>query len=403
MFKLKTLLPVIIGLLLVVSSVVFAAVPSGTPPACDDVNNPGCQPPINVSLSNQTKKGNLFIEKGLSAGSLLSIGGAAIMGNLGIGAASPGSKLFVQGSGADFFNLALLKNTNLAGSSVISFNSGGADAFWGINGPNRTSGGQPLNPNQVFMGNANTNGGFLIFTGGGEPTNERMRITSTGNVGIGTTNPTSKLQVNGSVTIADGTQGVGKVLTSDANGKASWGTGGGGGSGTGLEALNKHYFITASTYNGNLGGVAGANTKCNADANAIAGKSYRAMLYGQDKNYLLAGGNQTLSFHRDFRLKFYNSYYGESRSVFTVGFTDGSVGPDTNSSKYKNSSSGFWLGGLLSGYHCLNWTSSNLFKRATTGGIHGAAVPVGLDVGLIFTSGDSNSCAALAPLLCVEG
>lgn len=46
----------------------------------------------------------------------------------------------------------------------------------------------------------------------------------TGNVGIGTTTPTAKLHVNGSVKITDGTQGEGKVLTSDAAGKATWRT-----------------------------------------------------------------------------------------------------------------------------------------------------------------------------------
>ncbi len=44
-----------------------------------------------------------------------------------------------------------------------------------------------------------------------------------GNVGIGTVNPTAKLDINGgTIKIADGTQGAGKVLTSDATGLASW-------------------------------------------------------------------------------------------------------------------------------------------------------------------------------------
>lgn len=42
------------------------------------------------------------------------------------------------------------------------------------------------------------------------------------NVGIGTTTPSERLEVNGSIKITDGTQANGKVLTSDANGKAEW-------------------------------------------------------------------------------------------------------------------------------------------------------------------------------------
>lgn len=41
-------------------------------------------------------------------------------------------------------------------------------------------------------------------------------------VGIGTSTPDERLHVVGTVKIVDGTQGAGKVLTSDANGKGSW-------------------------------------------------------------------------------------------------------------------------------------------------------------------------------------
>ena len=51
---------------------------------------------------------------------------------------------------------------------------------------------------------------------------------NSGNVGIGTATPGAKLDVDGQVKIADGTQGLGKVLTSDANGFASWQAGVGG-------------------------------------------------------------------------------------------------------------------------------------------------------------------------------
>ena len=42
------------------------------------------------------------------------------------------------------------------------------------------------------------------------------------NVGIGTSTPTATLDINGTLKVADGTQGAGKILTSDATGLASW-------------------------------------------------------------------------------------------------------------------------------------------------------------------------------------
>ncbi|MFB3390305.1 tail fiber domain-containing protein [Flavobacterium sp. LAR06] len=54
------------------------------------------------------------------------------------------------------------------------------------------------------------------------PADERMRIKSNGNVGIGTTTPSAKLDVAGTIKISGGAPGAGKVLTSDATGLASW-------------------------------------------------------------------------------------------------------------------------------------------------------------------------------------
>ncbi len=49
-------------------------------------------------------------------------------------------------------------------------------------------------------------------------------VTTSGNVGIGTTNPTARLEVAGQIKITGGSPGAGKVLTSDASGLASWQT-----------------------------------------------------------------------------------------------------------------------------------------------------------------------------------
>ncbi|AZB23281.1 hypothetical protein [Chryseobacterium bernardetii] len=55
---------------------------------------------------------------------------------------------------------------------------------------------------------------------------EMVTVLNNGNVGIGETAPTATLQVTNTTSTAlrvvDGTQGTGKVLTSDASGNASW-------------------------------------------------------------------------------------------------------------------------------------------------------------------------------------
>lgn len=53
-----------------------------------------------------------------------------------------------------------------------------------------------------------------------------MVVDLSGNIGIGTNSPTTKLEINSSTSpalkLVDGTQAAGKVLSSDANGNASW-------------------------------------------------------------------------------------------------------------------------------------------------------------------------------------
>lgn len=62
------------------------------------------------------------------------------------------------------------------------------------------------------------------FSIASEDLTERFVIQQTGNVGIGTIQPVAKLDVSGKIKVTDGTHGAGKVLTSDADGLASWTT-----------------------------------------------------------------------------------------------------------------------------------------------------------------------------------
>ncbi|MBI4656931.1 MAG: hypothetical protein HY746_09345 [Elusimicrobia bacterium] len=96
-----------------------------------------------------------------------------------------------------------------------------------------------------------------------------------GNFGIGTTNPSTKLEVKGQVKIVDASQGAGKVLTSDANGLASWQTPGAGSG----DNLGNHVATTTLQM-----GAYGVNTSSHISAAAfqIKGSTMVAVLPGID-------------------------------------------------------------------------------------------------------------------------
>ena len=90
---------------------------------------------------------------------------------------------------------------------------------------------------QVGINTQNPQGIFNIDGGKDNPTTgsaftaaqrkNDLVFTANGNLGLGTIFPTTKLHIdngtsNGAIRIVDGTQAAGKVLTSDANGVATW-------------------------------------------------------------------------------------------------------------------------------------------------------------------------------------
>ncbi|MCC4213286.1 hypothetical protein [Leeuwenhoekiella parthenopeia] len=74
--------------------------------------------------------------------------------------------------------------------------------------------------NAIAIGPAQTAVDNTIILG--NTTNTRVDAYAATKVGIGTSNPTAKLQVDGTLRYLDGNQEAGKVLTSDATGNATW-------------------------------------------------------------------------------------------------------------------------------------------------------------------------------------
>ncbi len=125
----------------------------------------------------------------------------------GHGKTGPGLSALADGNGlagaalrvenTNVSGIGIWSITNSADANTVMANSGSGDllrAFSGLGAGNLVS--RLLN-----------NGTFI----------------TTGKIGIGTNvAPIASLEVNGTVKIADGTQGNGKILSSDANGNASW-------------------------------------------------------------------------------------------------------------------------------------------------------------------------------------
>ncbi len=156
----------------------------------------------NIYNSNGTLSGNRLVSQGANTLAFLgssvhsfSVDGStfsvdAANNRIGIGTTTPQNKLDLGGGN---------------GKKLALWNSPAGDDFYGLG-----------NAQDVLQ----------LFSGAKPDGDPLMTLNKTGKVGIGTTSPSTVLDVRsaskGALKIADGTQGAGKVLTSDANGVATW-------------------------------------------------------------------------------------------------------------------------------------------------------------------------------------
>lgn len=150
-------------------------------------------------------------------------------GNVGIGTTSPTDNLTIKASGAGT-GLTIIDDG--AGTDTLSFNSNGGN-------------GSMVSSNRLRL----QSGAYeTIFW-----TNslERMRITSDGNVGIGTTSPGQALDVNGNGVFGTGTRTGGAELeVTGTNPQFLFRR-------AALANSARMFFMTGGTYNWNFGMVAG--------------------------------------------------------------------------------------------------------------------------------------------------
>lgn len=180
----------------------------------------------NTTGANNVAVGSYSLNKNTEGNSNIALGHSSLSGNL------TGSSNIALGQSAMPFNTtggnniaighsALSNTLNKTGTDniAIGFTAGGKLE-------DGTSNNIVIGSKQNLASKTGSNqlniGGVIFGTG-----LTGTEVAPAGNIGIGTTTPSTKLEINngttnGAIKIVDGTQGAGRVLTSDANGVGTW-------------------------------------------------------------------------------------------------------------------------------------------------------------------------------------
>jgi hypothetical protein len=136
-------------------------------------------------------------------------------GNVGIGTTSPSQKLEVSGGilGGPVYTTSRFIVNSIASPGISDISLGSYVGGSWLNTPASTTGYLSVGGSAAFSYSSSN---LIWYTDSGSGITEKMRITTAGNVGIGTTSPGEKLHIGGNVHIA----GVGSFLYFDTTGSA---------------------------------------------------------------------------------------------------------------------------------------------------------------------------------------
>ncbi len=158
-------------------------------------------------------------------------------------------------------------------------------------------------------------------------------------------------------------------------------------------------FVTASTYNGNLGGIAGANAKCMADGNYLGSDTYKALIV--DGTNRIASVTANLGDGQvDWVLKSNTNYFrSDGTTLIMITNANGIFVFGTLTNSFDTPATAYWTG-LNNNWRtdgvsiCSSWIDGTVGSNGSTGNgasSNSAAIHSG-----------SVSCDNINRLLCVE-
>lgn len=224
----------------------------------------------------------------------------------------------------------------------------------------------------------------FTFTNGNWSTEQNLVVTGAGTIAA------YKIIINGGVTSSDAnyTGITGTVLHT----------------GIGVQnvtAGNKFIFLTSSAYTGNLGGIAGADAKCNSAGNKPNGSTYKAMIAASGVRVACTTANcgGGAGEHIDWVLYPTTQYTRPDNTAIGTTTANGIFAFSLTAS-ISTASQSPWTGlgaDWTTSSNCSSWGSTGGNGQA---GLANATSPSAINAG--FGMGSGLTCAAMYPIYCAE-